>query len=101
MSEDARDVAVGDLTPLEAAAEWETLAGEITEHDKAYYQKDDPRIADAEYDSLRRRLEAIEAAFPGLERGDSPSEKVGAPPAAETTSDSPTSQRPPAVNEEE
>ncbi|MCH7833028.1 MAG: hypothetical protein IIC55_09185 [Proteobacteria bacterium] len=82
MNADARGVPVSDLTPLEAAAEWDALAGEIKEHDKAYYQNDAPRIADADYDALRRRLQAIEAAFPGLARGDSPSEKVGAPPAA-------------------
>ncbi|MCH7865586.1 MAG: NAD-dependent DNA ligase LigA [Proteobacteria bacterium] len=70
------------LTPLEAAAEWETLAREIARHDKAYYQKDAPKISDAEYDVLRLRLEAIEAAFPDLARDDSPSKKVGAAPAA-------------------
>ncbi len=76
------DDPVSDLTPLEAAAEWEALAGEIKDHDKAYYQNDAPRIADADYDALRRRLEAIEAAFPELKRPGGPSEKVGAPPAA-------------------
>ncbi|MCH9013995.1 MAG: NAD-dependent DNA ligase LigA [Proteobacteria bacterium] len=82
MNADARGVPVSDLTPLEAAAEWDALAGEIKEHDKAYYQNDAPRIADADYDALRRRLQAIEAAFPDLARDDSPLEKVGAPPAA-------------------
>jgi len=75
-------VPIDALTPLEAAAELDALAEEITAHDKAYYQNDAPRIADADYDSLRRRLQAIETAFPDLARGDSPSEKVGAPPAA-------------------
>ena len=76
-----RDVPVSDLTPLEAAAEWETLAREIEAHDKAYHQQDDPEIADAEYDALRRRFDAIEAAFPELKKAGGPSEKVGAPPA--------------------
>ena len=75
-------VPIDALTPLEAAAELDALAEEITAHDKAYYQNDAPRIADADYDSLRRRLQAIETAFPDLARGDSPSEKVGTPPAA-------------------
>ncbi len=82
MSADAPDAAVGDLTASEAAAEWETLSGEIKAHDKAYHQKDAPKIADAEYDALRRRLDAIEAAFPELKKSGSPSEKVGAEPAA-------------------
>ena len=75
-------VPIDALTPLEAAAELDALAEEITAHDKAYYQNDAPRIADADYDSLRRRLQAIETAFPDLARGDSPSKKVGTPPAA-------------------
>ncbi len=82
MSADAPDVAVGDLTALQAAAEWEALSGEIEAHDKAYHQKDAPTISDAEYDALRRRLDAIEAAFPELKKSGSPSQKVGAEPAA-------------------
>lgn len=82
MSADAPDVAVGDLTALQAAAEWEALSGEIEAHDKAYHQKDAPTISDAEYDALRRRLDVIEAAFPELKKSGSPSQKVGAEPAA-------------------
>ena len=62
-------VPIDALTPLEAAAELDALAEEITAHDKAYYQNDAPSIADADYDSLRRRLQAIEIAFPDLARG--------------------------------
>ena len=82
MSEKPRDVPMDALTPLEAAAEGEALAREIAEHDRAYHQNDAPVISDADYDALRRRLEAIEAAFPDLAGDDSPSKKVGAPPAA-------------------
>ena len=86
MSADARGVPPGvpidALTPLEAVAEMDALAKETKEHDRAYHQNDDPKIADADYDALRRRLEAIEAAFPELKRPGGPSEKVGAPPAA-------------------
>lgn len=82
MSGRARDIPVEALTPLDAAAEWEALTREIGEHDKAYYQNDDPKVADAEYDAIRRRLIAIEEAFPELVRPESPSKKVGAKPAA-------------------
>ena len=79
--EGASDIPVGELTPLEAASELQALAKEIARHDKAYYQKDAPLISDAEYDALRRRNDAIEAAFPNLVRKDSPSHRLGAAPA--------------------
>ncbi|HUF44625.1 MAG TPA: NAD-dependent DNA ligase LigA [Aestuariivirgaceae bacterium] len=72
---------VDSLTIEEAAAELERLAGEISEHDRRYYQEDRPAISDADYDALRRRNAAIEARFPELVRPDSPSHRVGAPPA--------------------
>jgi len=75
-----RDIAVEDLTPLDAAAELQLLAQEIADHDRHYHQKDRPVISDAEYDALRLRNHAIEARFPGLVRPDSPSKRVGAPP---------------------
>jgi len=64
----------------EARAEWQKLADQIRHHDKLYYQKDAPEITDAEYDVLRRRLEALEKQFPELQTPDSPTQKVGAPP---------------------
>jgi DNA ligase (NAD+) len=42
---------------------------------------DAPEISDAEYDRLYRELEALEAEFPDLVRDDSPTRRVGAPPA--------------------
>ena len=73
--------AVDKLTPAEAAAELERLAGEITRHDKLYYSKDAPELTDAEYDQLRQRNIAIEARFPDLVREDSPALRVGSAPA--------------------
>ena len=82
MSRGLRDVPVADLTSAQAERELETLAREIAGHDKAYYEKDAPVIGDSEYDDLRRRNQAIEARFPALVRPDSPSKRIGAPPAA-------------------
>jgi DNA ligase (NAD+) len=69
---------VTKLTEKEAAAELERLAREIAEHDKRYYQDDEPTVSDADYDALRKRNAAIEAKFPALIRPDSPSRRVGA-----------------------
>ncbi len=67
------------LDPGAAARELTRLASEIARANQAYHGRDDPEISDADYDTLRRRNAAIEAAFPGLKRRDSPSEQVGAP----------------------
>ncbi|UVK36246.1 NAD-dependent DNA ligase LigA [Mesorhizobium sp. AR10] len=72
---------VDALTESEAAAELKRLAKEIAGHDLRYHAEDAPTISDAEYDALKRRNLAIEQHFPALEREDSPSHRVGAPPA--------------------
>ena len=70
-----------ELTPAEAEAELDRLAIEIGRHNRLYYLDAAPDIADADYDELRRRNQSIEARFPDLRRSDSPSLRVGAPPA--------------------
>ncbi len=72
---------VEDLTPQEAVDELAALAAEIAEHDRRYYAEDAPTISDADYDALRLRNAAIEAAFPELVRADSPSISVGVAPS--------------------
>ena len=62
---DASKVAVDELTAAQAKAEHARLEAEIAAHDRRYYAEDAPTITDADYDALRRRYEAIEAAFPG------------------------------------
>ena len=72
---------IEDMPETQARVELERLATEISAHDKAYYQNDAPTISDSEYDNLRLRNLAIEAAFPHLVRQDSPSNNVGAAPS--------------------
>ncbi len=76
------EIEVEKLTELEAVAELERLAQEIAHHDALYHTNDRPEISDADYDALKRRNEAIEVRFPQLLRNDSPSQRVGAAPAA-------------------
>ena len=64
-----------------ARAEHARLAGVIAAHDVAYHRDDAPTVSDADYDALRRRLAAIEAAFPVLDTAASPSASVGAKPS--------------------
>ncbi len=67
------------MTPAEELA---FLAAEIARHDRAYHTEDAPLITDAEYDALRARNAALEAAHPDLVRADSPSRRVGGAVAA-------------------
>lgn len=82
MSDAPSDISVEDLREGEAEAELQRLARELAEHDARYHQDDAPTISDAEYDALKALNLAIEARFPSLIRPDSPSQKVGAAPAA-------------------
>ena len=77
-----RDRPVEQLSPEDASAELAALAAEIAHHDRLYHQQDAPEISDADYDALRRRNDAIELRFPELVRSDSPTQRVGAEPAA-------------------
>jgi DNA ligase (NAD+) len=54
-----------------------SLRREISEHDRRYYQLDQPSVTDAEYDALIRELRSIEARFPELVTTDSPTQRVG------------------------
>ncbi|HVW73281.1 MAG TPA: NAD-dependent DNA ligase LigA [Rhizomicrobium sp.] len=74
--------AVDKLTSAEAEKELDRLAKQIAEADRKYHGEDAPEISDADYDALRRRNAEIEARFPLLVRGDSPSHRVGAKPSA-------------------
>ncbi|MFN4173108.1 MAG: NAD-dependent DNA ligase LigA [Pseudorhodobacter sp.] len=76
-----QDRDISDLTREAAAAELARLAEQIEAANIAYHVQDAPEITDADYDALKARNAAIEAAFPDLKRPDSPSDRVGAAPA--------------------
>ncbi|GIX30405.1 MAG: DNA ligase [Porticoccaceae bacterium] len=69
------------MDEVEARREIERLTELLHYHNYRYYVLDDPEISDAEYDQMLRRLMELEAQFPHLRRPDSPTQRVGAPPA--------------------
>lgn len=60
----------------------EELRQQINEHNYRYYIMDSPVVSDAQYDLLMRELMDIEDQNPELITPDSPTQRVGAEPAA-------------------
>lgn len=79
----AIDKPVETLSREEAKQEAERLRKELTIHCWLYYVLNSPIISDEEYDRLFRRLVQIEERFPELITPDSPTQRVGFPPAEE------------------
>ena len=73
---------ISQLSEAEAREELAQLAEVLAQANAAYHTHDAPEMSDADYDRLKRRNTALEAAFPALKRSDSPSDKVGAPVAS-------------------
>jgi DNA ligase (NAD+) len=61
----------------EARDEHARLAQELDDHQYRYYILDAPTASDAEYDTLMRRLQALEDEFPELRTPSSPTQRVG------------------------
>jgi len=72
--------------PEKIISEVEDLRREIERHNHLYYVLDKPEITDEEYDSLFRRLQDLEERYPELRSPDSPTARVGGPPAGQFTS---------------
>ncbi|MFC1522939.1 NAD-dependent DNA ligase LigA, partial [Elusimicrobiota bacterium] len=66
-----------NLKPEEAKKKINRLCQEIRYHDWRYYVLSDPKISDAEYDSLIRELKALEIHFPQFRDPESPTHRVG------------------------
>jgi DNA ligase (NAD+) len=67
------------VAPAERAAELRRL---IEHHNYRYHVLDDPEIPDSAYDALFDELKGLEDESPQLVTPDSPTQRVGAPPAA-------------------
>lgn len=70
---------INNITEEQAKEELKRIAQEMTKADDAYYQKDDPYLTDAQYDTLKLLNQQLEEKFPHLIRFDSPSKRIGAP----------------------
>lgn len=68
--------ASGELPKDKAAEQIEELSRAIVYHEWRYYVLNDPVVSDFEYDSLFKRLEALEAQYPDLKKPDSPTQRV-------------------------
>lgn len=64
------------------SAEAESLRDRLNLHIYRYYVLDSPLVSDAEYDELYRKLLDLETYHPELVTPDSPTQRVGPPPAA-------------------
>lgn len=71
------------MTREEAKKRIEELRRLIEYHNYRYYVLDNPEISDEEYDKLYRELVLLEKQFPEFLTPDSPTQRVGAPPAKE------------------
>lgn len=65
----------------EATLRHAEIAAKIRYHDVKYYGEDAPEISDAEYDALRRELQALEQRYPELITPESPTQQVGVAPS--------------------
>ncbi|MCC7412825.1 MAG: NAD-dependent DNA ligase LigA [Gammaproteobacteria bacterium] len=60
----------------------EELRRRINDYNHQYFVLDEPTVTDAQYDRELRELRALETQYPELVTGDSPTRRVGAPPAS-------------------
>ncbi|TMI83735.1 MAG: NAD-dependent DNA ligase LigA [Bacillati bacterium ANGP1] len=67
--------------PADPSRSVEGLREQIRHHLYRYHVLDAPEISDAAFDALMEELRALEAAHPELVTADSPTQRVGAPPA--------------------
>ncbi|MFV0426086.1 MAG: NAD-dependent DNA ligase LigA [Beutenbergiaceae bacterium] len=65
------------MNDVAVAQRWQQLAERIRDAQFAYYVKDAPTLADAQFDELLRELQDLEDRHPHLRTPDSPTQQVG------------------------
>lgn len=61
------------------------LRQQLEHHNYCYFVLDTPEVSDAEYDRLMAELREIESQYPELVTAESPTQRIGATPAAQFT----------------
>lgn len=74
---------VDTLSPETAREEARQIAEALAFHNHRYYVESQPAVADDVYDTLFRRLQALEEQFPELQSETSPTQRVGSAPVDE------------------
>jgi DNA ligase (NAD+) len=65
------------MTTEQAKKQIEELAAEINYHNDLYYQKNQSKISDLEFDQLLEKLISLEKQFPQFKSPESPTQRVG------------------------
>lgn len=65
------------LNQQEVKLRIDELVDKLNYYSERYYMDDNPEITDYEYDMLQNELKRLEAEYPELSRGDSPTKRVG------------------------
>jgi DNA ligase (NAD+) len=81
MTTEGRRSSTSRSRPADAAGRIDELRNRIRHHLHLYHVLDQPEISDEAFDALMEELRALEAAHPALVTPDSPTQRVGAPPA--------------------
>src|SRR3954451_21758965 len=68
------------MTQSDPTIRLKELREAIRRHEERYYIHNDPEVSDEEFDRLLHELERLEAAYPDLVTGDSPTQRVAGRP---------------------
>ena len=60
---------------------YEKIKKELINHNRLYFEENNPQISDFEYDELKRKLILIEEKYPKIRNNDSPSSSIGFKPS--------------------
>ena len=69
------------MSSLNIKKKYSLKINEIKKHNQFYFEKNNPKISDKEYDDLKREIIELENKYPFLTSKDSPSNSVGFRPS--------------------